>query len=405
MVEDLGLEREILPVTYSHVASKNRYLFVKGKLHKMPSGISGAIRTVPPFSRPLLLSAAMEMLVKKSKKDDESVYSFVSRRLGKELADIAMDGLCRGVFAGDCRKLSMRSCFPPLYNAEQNSGSIVLGMLLGSGTSHVVRPGPLAQKSRNQSWAQWSLRKGMESLPEAIVDWLTQSEKVHLHRHATVKQLHLSGADWEIQLEDGTITADHIVSAMPAKALASVLPHSLQPLIQLLQDVSSVTVAVVNLEYKGSILPIAGFGHLVPSSEDRGLLGVVYDSVPFPQHDSPIGVTTRLTVMMGGAWFEEVFGDPEEVSQEYLLAAASRAISSHLGINIAPTWSKVTVQRDCIPQYYLGHWERVESMRSYIRQRLLPLSLAGSSYDGVSVNDVIFSGRSAVEGLQRSAVS
>ncbi|XP_056141895.1 protoporphyrinogen oxidase isoform X3 [Lampris incognitus] len=371
----------------------------------MPSGISGAIRTVPPFSRPLLLSAAMEMLVKKSKKDDESVYSFVSRRLGKELADIAMDGLCRGVFAGDCRKLSMRSCFPPLYNAEQNSGSIVLGMLLGSGTSHVVRPGPLAQKSRNQSWAQWSLRKGMESLPEAIVDWLTQSEKVHLHRHATVKQLHLSGADWEIQLEDGTITADHIVSAMPAKALASVLPHSLQPLIQLLQDVSSVTVAVVNLEYKGSILPIAGFGHLVPSSEDRGLLGVVYDSVPFPQHDSPIGVTTRLTVMMGGAWFEEVFGDPEEVSQEYLLAAASRAISSHLGINIAPTWSKVTVQRDCIPQYYLGHWERVESMRSYIRQRLLPLSLAGSSYDGVSVNDVIFSGRSAVEGLQRSAVS
>lgn len=39
-----------------------------------------------------------------------------------------------------------------------------------------------------------------------------------------------------------------------------------------------------------------GFGHLVPSSEDRGLLGVVYDSVPFPQHNRTVGPTTRLTV-------------------------------------------------------------------------------------------------------------
>ncbi|XP_039905898.1 protoporphyrinogen oxidase-like [Simochromis diagramma] len=110
----------------------------------MPSGISGIVRTVPPFSRPLLLSVAAEILVNKTKNDDESVHSFVSRRLGKELADIAVDSLCRGVFAGDCRKLSVRSCFPVLYNAEQHRGSIVLGMLLGSGPfggwSPVSRP-------------------------------------------------------------------------------------------------------------------------------------------------------------------------------------------------------------------------------------------------------------------------
>uniref|UniRef100_A0A8C2ZFV9 Protoporphyrinogen oxidase n=1 Tax=Cyclopterus lumpus TaxID=8103 RepID=A0A8C2ZFV9_CYCLU len=363
MVEDLGLGGEILPVTYTHVASKNRYVYVNRQLHRMPSGLSGLLRPVPPFSRPLLLSLATEILVKKGKEDDESIHSFVSRRLGKELADIAVDSLCRGVFAGDCRKLSMRSCFPLLYDAEQRRGSLTLGMLLGSGPAPVVPPGPLAQRSIQESWAQWSLSRGLESLPESITEYLQQSGRVQLHREAAVQQISPSASGWKISLEDGVMSADHIISALPAKALSSILPSSCQPLIQLLQDISTVTVAVVNLEYEGSVLPVAGFGHLLPSSEDRGVLGVVYDSVPFPQHNRPDGETTRLT--------------------ERLLARATEAV-----------WS-----RDCIPQYYLGHHRRVESMRRFIREKSLSLSVIGASYDGVSVNDVIFSGRTAAEEL------
>uniref|UniRef100_A0A3Q3JPY5 Protoporphyrinogen oxidase n=1 Tax=Monopterus albus TaxID=43700 RepID=A0A3Q3JPY5_MONAL len=359
MVDDLGLAMEILPVTHSHVASKNRYLYVNGQLHRMPSGISGLLRTVPPFSRPLLLNIAMEILVKKGTEDDESIHSFVSRRLGKELADIAVDSLCRGVFAGDCKKLSVRSCLPLLYNAEQRRGSLTLGLLLGSGPNPVVTPGPLAQRSIKESWAQWSLSRGLESLAESITEYLQQSEIVQLHREAAVKQISPSASGWMIHLEDGVISADHIISALPAKALASSLPPSCQPLIQELQDISTVTVAVVNLEYDGSILPVKGFGHLIPSSEDRGVLGVVYDSVSFPQHNRPKGETTRLTVMMGGAWFQEEFGAPEAVKDEHLLARATEVVNCHLGVNTAPSWSWVTLQRDCIPQYYQGHYRRV----------------------------------------------
>ncbi|XP_076010052.1 protoporphyrinogen oxidase [Genypterus blacodes] len=402
MVDDLGLEKDIIPVSYSHVASKNRYLYVKGSLHRMPSGIGGVLRTNPPFSRPLLLNVAMEMLVKRGKEEDESIHSFVSRRLGKELADIAVDSLCRGVFAGDCRKLSVRSCFPSLYNAEQRRGSVTLGMLLGSGPSPVVLPGSLAQRSKTESWAQWSLRKGMESLPEAMTEYLTQSGKVELHRNAAVTQICPSNSGWEILNNDGTMSADHIICAQPAQALASVLPSNCQPLIKQLHDISTVTVAVVNLEYEGFVLPVTGFGHLVPSSEDHGLLGVVYDSVAFPQHNRSNGPTTRLTVMLGGAWFHEVFGPPEEVKEEHLVTTATEAVRCHLGVTMAPSWSFAALQKDCIPQYYLGHWKRVESMRSFIRKNVLPLSLVGSSYDGVSVNDVIFSGRTAVEELLRA---
>ncbi|XP_036930690.1 protoporphyrinogen oxidase isoform X1 [Acanthopagrus latus] len=404
MMDDLGLGGEILPVTYSHVASQNRYLYVNKQLHRMPSGISGLLRTIPPFSRPLLLSVATEILVKKGKEDDETIHSFITRRLGKELADIAVDSLCRGVFAGDCRKLSVRSCFPLFYNAEQRRGSLTLGMLLGSGPGPVVPPGPLAQRSIKESWAQWSLRRGLESLPESITEYLQQSGKVQIHRDAAVTHISPSACGWKINLKDGVVSADHIISALPAKALSAALPSSCQPLIQQLQDITSVTVAVVNLEYEGSILPVTGFGHLLPSSEDHGVLGVVYDSVPFPQHNRPDGQTTRLTVMMGGAWFQEVFGDPDAVTEEHLLARATEAVQHHLGVTTSPSWSCVALHRDCIPQYYQGHFRKVESMCNFIKEKNLSLSLIGSSYGGVSVNDVIFSGRKAVEELLGAGV-
>ncbi|KAK5892846.1 hypothetical protein CesoFtcFv8_013196 [Champsocephalus esox] len=381
MVDDLGLGGEILPVDYSHVASKNRYVYVNKQLHRMPSGISGLLCTVPPFSRPLLLSVAKEILVRKGKEDDESIHSFVSRRLGKELADIAVDSLCRGVFAGDCRKLSVRSCFPVLFNAEQRRGSLTLGMLLGSGPTPALPPRP----------------SGSE-IPDRV------SGRVQLHRDAGVQHITPAASGWKIELDDGVISADHIISAMPAKALSSILPPSCQSLSQLLQDISMVTVAVVNLEYEGSILPVTGFGHLIPSSENLGVLGVVYDSVPFPQHNRPEGHTTRLTVMMGGAWFQEVFGSPETVTDECLLARATEAVRSQLGVTSAPCWSWVALQKDCIPQYYMGHFRKVASMRHLIKENNLSLSLIGCSYDGVSVNDVIFSGRTAAEELIGAAV-
>ncbi|KAM8846466.1 protoporphyrinogen oxidase [Synchiropus picturatus] len=404
MVDDLGLADEILPVTYSHMASKNRYLYVNKKLHKMPSGLSGLLRTVPPFSRPLLLSIAKEPLRSRGKDDDESVHSFVSRRFDRELADIAVDSLCRGVFAGDCRKLSLRSCFPILYNAEQHRGSVVLGMLLGSGPTPALTPGPLSQRSLKESWAQWSLKRGVQSLPERLSDFLQQSERVELHKNTPVTSVTPSVSGWTISTEDGNLSADHIISALPAKVLSSVLPASCQSLIQNLQRVTMATVAVVNLQYEGSVLPVTGFGHLIPSFEDPGLLGVVYDSVPFPEHNRTSGETTRLTVMLGGAWFQKAFGSPAEVTEDVLLSRATAAVRCHLGVNTAPSWSCVSLEKDCIPQYELGHSRRVESMWHFIKEKNLPLTLIGASYAGVSVNDVIFSARTGVEKLLGTTV-
>ncbi|TRY99126.1 hypothetical protein DNTS_028332, partial [Danionella cerebrum] len=390
-VSELGLESEILPIKPDHVASRNRYLYVKGRLHQMPSGLRAAFRTTPPFSRPIIQSVLKEILVRRGKAEDESVHAFVSRRLGSELADIAVDSICRGVFAGDSRLLSFRSCFPPLFEAERSRGSIFLGLLMGSEARPGIESSDLAMRAFIESWSQWSLKRGMQSLPEALVDSLSAQEQVELHHHAKVKSVNIDGGVWEIKLEDGaSLKADHVISCLPASA---------HPLSEQLRSIATVTVAVVNLEYEGPILPVSGFGHLVPSSEDPALLGVVYDSVPFPEHNRRGGVTTRLTVMMGGAWFEQAFGCPDSVSEQMLLERAVKAVTSHLSLTSEPVWSFVAVLKNCIPQYHLGHWKTLEKMRQYISKHNLPLTLAGASYDGVSVNDVIFSGRTAAEGL------
>ncbi|XP_058231867.1 protoporphyrinogen oxidase isoform X2 [Hemibagrus wyckioides] len=359
MLSDLGLECEILPVPHDHVASKNRFLYMNGEIHKLPSSLSGVVKTVPPFSSPIILSVMKEILVRKGKEEDESVHSFMSRRFGSELADIAMDCLCRGVFAGDSRKLSVRSCFLPLHRAEQDWGSVLLGLLLsGGGGGEKAGAGSmsaLARRARAESWSQWSLTDGMQTLPDALQEALRGRERVELHHSTPVRTLTHTAGGWEIKLENGaTLNADHVISALPASVLASLLPPAAAPLSHLLCEINTVSVGLVNLEYEGSVLPVTGFGHLIPSSVDKSVLGVVYDSVPFPQHNRRGEPTTRMTVMMGGAWFEETLGPPDEVKDQVLLDGALQAVRSHLNITSSPVWSRAAVLKSHLNMFMHG---------------------------------------------------
>ncbi|XP_044304519.1 protoporphyrinogen oxidase isoform X3 [Varanus komodoensis] len=390
MISDLGLEGSILPVPGDHPASKNRYLYVGGMLHKLPSGIGSILRTVSPFTRPLLWSGLKELTAPRGSGADETIHAFVSRRFGQELADVAVDSLCRGVFAGDCRALSIRSCFPALFQAERTHRSVILGMVLGGGKSDPVSS-PLVRRARQERWSQWSLRDGMQSLPEALADFLKR-RGVEIRLNSPVRRLQRTASgSWEIVLADGSVKADHIISALPAKVLAAALPSWAEPLARELQAITAVSVGVVNLQYENVTLPVTGFGHLVPSFEDRSLLGIVYDSVAFPEQNGRNRMATRLTVMLGGAWFTPGFGDPDEVSHAALLSRAQTAVREHLGIVAQPSHTIVKVQKACIPQYTLGHWKHVENAEAFLEREQLPLSLVGASYRGVSVNDCISS--------------
>ncbi|XP_027621992.1 protoporphyrinogen oxidase isoform X2 [Tupaia chinensis] len=384
MVSELGLDSEVLPVRGNHPAALNRFLYVGGALHALPTGLRGLLRPSPPFSKPLFWAGLRELTQPRGKEPDETVHSFAERRLGPEVASLAMDSLCRGVFAGNSRELSIRSCFPSLFQAEQTHRSILLGLLLGAGQS----PQPdsaLIRQARAERWSQWSLRGGLEMLPQALDTHLT-NRGVNILRGQPVCRLSLQAEGrWKVSLGDSSLEADHIISAIPASEAA--------PLAGVLRTISAVSVAVVNLQYRGARLPVQGFGHLVPSAEDPGVLGIVYDSVAFPEQDgSPPGL--RVTVMLGGSWLQTLAAGGA-LSQELFQQQAQEAAATQLGLKEPPSHCLVHLHKNCIPQYTVGHWQKLEAAKQFLAAQRLPLTLAGASYEGVAVNDCIESGRQA----------
>ncbi|KAM7055261.1 protoporphyrinogen oxidase isoform 2-T4 [Molossus nigricans] len=309
------------------------------------------------------------------------------------VASLAMDSLCRGVFAGNSRELSVRSCFPSLFQAEQTHRSVLLGLLLGAGQSSQP-DSALIRQARAERWSQWSLRGGLEMLPQALNHHLTSSGVTVLRGQPVCGLSLQTEGHWKVSLGDSCLEADHVISALPASVLSKLLPAEAAPLARVLSTITAVSVAVVNLQYRGARLPVQGFGHLVPSSEDPAILGIVYDSVAFPEQDgSPPGL--RVTVMLGGSWLQTLEARGTGLSQELLQQQAQEAAATQLGLKGPPSHCLVHLHRNCIPQYTLGHWKKLESATHFLAANGLPLTLAGASYAGVAVNDCIESGRQA----------
>jgi len=206
----------------------------------------------------------------------------------------------------------------------------------------------------------------------------------------------------KVKTADEDILADHVISAVYSKDLADLLPQELSDVGTALKAIPAVSVFVVNLEYPGHQLPVQGFGHLLPSSESPHILGIVYDSCTFSEHNRQDGPSTRLTVMLGGGWLNCMLTEQGELPDEASVASmAKEAASIQLRIpsNLEPSKVNVSFQKECIPGYTVGHSEKMAHLHSLISSKNLSLSLIGSSYKGVSVNDCINNARIEVESL------
>lgn len=103
--------------------------------------------------------------------------------------------------------------------------------------------------------------------------------------------------------------------------------------------------------------------------------------------------------MMGGSNFKKLFGNPDNVDKDYLLHVALKNVKETLGIDAKPSHSMVSVQKNCIPQYKVGHLELVDAIHKEIRDKCIPLTLVGSSYKAVSLNDCIYNSQIEIKKL------
>lgn len=391
LCSELKLHETIKPIKSTHPAAKNRMLYVNGELCSLPSSLLSIFKRMPPFSKPLVFAAKNDLQTAGAKGlDDDTIYNFVERRFGTEVAKYAISSMMCGICAGDAKEISVKFLMKDLFDLEQKYGSVLRGIVsrILDGKSSVVKPqSDLARRALEEKWSIYTFNGGMERFADALVASLKRNN-VELYTNSKCDSIEFREDRALISVGDEQHSTDCLISSLPTFELGKLIEKQHPQLSDELRAIRYVDVGVVNLQYDGELLPKPGFGFLVPPCENSQILGVIYDSCCLE-----IKGKTVLTIMMGGKWYSERLGDP---SNEDLLSIATNQVENILKISAKPEAFKVNVLRQCIPQYVVGHTDRIERIRHYIRDHSLPIRLCGSAYEGVGVNDVIYSAKQAV---------
>lgn len=390
LCSELSLQNSILPIKSTSPAVRNRMLFVNGELCSLPSSIFSIFRTKPPFSRPLILSGMQDLQMGAPKLDDDTTYNFVERRFGTEVAKYLISSMLCGICAGDAKEISVKFLMKEWFQMEQMHGSVLRGIFLkrrGANVATNKSTNELVQRAQLEKWSIYSFKGGMKTLSDALVEHLTRSN-VELNRDSPCSSIEFVDKQAIVSIGDRKHNTDCLISSLPSYQLAKLIENQHPQLATDLRDIQYVNVVVVNLQYPGELIKRPGFGFLVPPCENLPILGVIFDSCC-----SETKGKTVLTVMMGGKWYNERLG---ERTDDELLRIATDQVENILKISAKPEAHKVNVLRECIPQYIVGHSDRIERIQEYIQDHKLPLRLCGSAYDGVGVNDVIYSAKQAV---------
>ncbi|TGZ55205.1 protoporphyrinogen oxidase [Temnothorax longispinosus] len=403
LIDDLQLNDKLVYIGISHPVASNRLIYMDEALHRLPNSLKGIFKTSSLLDRPLINRIWTDLRAPKVSMEDESIYSFVQRRLGQDIADNIISPMICGICAGDAREISVNFLLKSLFEAEQKHGSIVKGLLMKriftkskdkadaakDNADHESAVGSLTlvEKAQKERWILWGLRGGLEQLPRALADNVKE-RGARIQTEKRCEKLTFKSDRVELSVNGEPQECSRVISSLGAKDLAELLREQHPGLSAELKAIPTVTVGVVNLEFQGNVLPLQAFGFLVPPKENLPLLGVIFDSCIFPES------STVLTVMMGGAWFEKYFGP--NPSEEQLLTTAINHTKNILQIDEEPVAHNVAVLKDCIPQHVVGHTARVKRIHDYISAHHIPLALCGSSYQGVGLNDVILSAKQAV---------
>lgn len=379
LCNELGLKDRLL--TASEAASKNRYLFLDGRMRILPGSLGGLLRT-DLLSWRGKLSFLWERFRRRSKQQgDESIAAFATRRAGKEVAAVFADAMVTGIYAGDPELLSLPACFPRIAALEREHGSI----LKGFGKTAKNRRLEAAQRGEayRRPGTMWSLRDGLRLLIEKLRDNLRTTPICGAAVRKVDKLTHSPRPRWLVH-GDGTERweADAVILACPAHVQARLLGDLDGDLAGRISEIPYNRLAVIALGYRSQDVPISvdGFGYIAPQRTRRDLLGVQWCSSIFPGR-APEGAVL-LRAMCGGWHRSEMLDwDDERLSQ-----SARAELRQTMGIIAAPFFQEIIRWDRAIPQYHVGHLDRLAWLDERVGHHP-GLFLAGNAYHGVSLND------------------
>lgn len=373
-----------------------RYLFRNGRLHLLPSGPLAFLAS-PVLSLPGRLRVFFEPFAEARPQGvDETIHDFASRRIGREAAEVLIDAMVSGVFAGDTRVLSLASAFPKMAAMEAEHGSLVRAMIArmgerrrarrraaelaasGESTAELTRPGGPAGPGGTLT----SFRTGLETLIHGLAKELGAAVEVDAAPRGIEHHPDGGAPAWTVIGADGErIEADAVVVATPAARAQPLLARVDAELGEEVDGVPTAGLAVVAQGFDAASIGGApdGFGFLIPRSQGLRSLGCLWDSSIFPGR-APAG-SVLLRVMIGGAH------DPQAVTlgDDELLAIVRRDLATTMGLTAEPTLTRIFRHPAGIAQYEQGHQARLDRIEARLAE-LPGLWVAGSSYHGIAMN-------------------
>ena len=396
LIEKLGLTDQLIN---TNETGKKAFVYSGGRLRELPEGL--VVITpgqVGPFLKSGLLSVGgltrmgMDLVIPaKRSQQDESLASFFRRRFGRQAFERMMEPLMAGIYAGDAEQMSLKATFPRFLELEREHGSIIRGMMAAR------KSGAPPQTNRPRRTMFVSLKNGLNDLVGALVRRLTD-QGVTLRAGTAVDSLRVRSHQlgrwtYDAMLNDHTaLSVDSLVLATPAFVSAELL-RPLTPIAGgLLEMIPYASTATVAMAYPASVIGglVDGFGFVVPRVEQRDLIAATWTSLKWPHRAPPDQLLVRCYV--GGVGREAIL----QLDDQALVAKVKAELKQICGVTAEPTYVEVNRWMKAMPQYLLGHLERVEQVEGAL-SRYGGLVLTGAAYRGVGIPDCIRDGALAAE--------
>ncbi len=387
--------------------NKKTLIVKKHRLVELPDGVMMfaptkilPLATTSLYSWPAKFRMALDIILPRKERwakgegaqqHDESLESFVVRRMGRESLDRLAEPLVGGVHASDPARMSLAATFPMLLEMEQKHGSLVLGFLAQRKKVEAIKKKyPLKPGAKRRTFFT-SFFKGMQYFTDALADAVGRD---NIRVGAGVTSVRRAGGGWEVELDTGEILAGDAVIVATEGWAAQELVSGVEPRIaELLGQIPFSSSATVPMAFKAEDCPFDTkfFGILCPLIEGRPVMAITMSSSKWPDR-APEG-RVLLRGFVGGPANQEIM----ERSDDELIETVRQQLVEVLGMSpdVKPVFARVFRWTKGMPQYTMGHLDRVDEIEARIAA-LPGLALAGGSYRGVGIPNCLESGENAV---------
>ena len=365
--------------------ARKRFIFSGGELHRLPEGAASFLKS-RLISWPGKLRLALEptpFVASAPVGVDETLADFGRRRLGSEALDKLIAPMVSGIFAGDPETMSLVSCFPRIAELEREYGGLVRAMImLAKKKKKDIAEGKVVSSAAGPGGVLTSFREGIQYLSDALADSLGGIVRPGTDATAVNKGQDLA---YCVKCADGSeLEADQVIIAAPAFAAAGMLSGLDAGISGVLEQIPYASMTVICFGYERERIshPLDGFGYLIPRKEGRSTLGTLWDSSMF-ENRAPQG-KVLLRSMMGGACFPEYV----KLSDDEVVARVRQDLKATMNIDAEPSFVRVFRHPQAIPQYIVGHGQRLEMLNELLKAHP-GLILTGNSYRGIGLNDCV----------------